>query len=130
MAHEKMCSPMNTVSRELSQHMKNPHLGPALRRGPWRHAEGTSRGRSRCTRSRTWTRRVGQHRSRTRSSPQTAQQVVNGRPVRQRRGTYLVSAHLELSNVPRRVLVGRALDVPKLSLVRRVGVVDIERDLD
>ena len=43
---------------------------------------------------------------------------------------YLVTADLELGHVPGRVLVRRPLDVSELRLVRRVVVLDVEREFE
>ena len=48
----------------------------------------------------------------------------------ERVGANLVAANLELGHVPGRVLVRRPLDVSKLRLVRRVIVLDVERELE
>ena len=48
--------------------------------------------------------------------------------VNKRGWIYLVAAHFELGHVPSGVLVGRPLDVAKLSLVRREVVLDVKRN--
>lgn len=40
--------------------------------------------------------------------------------------TYLMTTDFELGHIPSSVLVGRALNVTELSLVRRVIVVDVQ----
>jgi hypothetical protein len=49
---------------------------------------------------------------------------------RYERTAYLVTADLELGDVPCRVLVRRALDVTELRLVGRVVIVYVHRNLD
>ena len=43
---------------------------------------------------------------------------------------YLVSAHFELGRIPRRVLVGRALDMTPWRFIGRHVTVDVEWQLD
>ena len=44
--------------------------------------------------------------------------------------TYLMTADLELGHVPSRVLVRRSLNMSELRLVRRVVVLNVERQLE
>ena len=46
------------------------------------------------------------------------------------RDAHLVTADLELGHVPGRVLVRRPLDVSELRLIRRIVVLDVERELE
>ena len=58
-------------------------------------------------------------------SPKSA---ITVRPLEE--DAYLVTADLELGHVPSGILVRGSLDVSKLCLVRRVVVLDVERQLE